>query len=378
MVTKIFRDTQETATSHWVWNHASGSQHNEYANYLEKSEYEGLTRSDVPNFKKRATAGELLPLNSYSNVVDIRRYLSGTFSGSRPGPSGGSGSYVEGKPPLGLESHAISAAAALSLIREDDLRFAVQKAAAKFYTQGFDALTFAAEFKETIGMFKGLVPRFIKLVKETRRRNFAHVLSSVDLEVRYGWRTLYYDLQEIAELLSDDDVKQRFRAASNVPLQTVNTQTSTVKWQLGTWAITSEMTLQGTARGLVIGEDVPSPLTINPVLTAWELVRLSFVVDWFFAIGQSLAAVQYVSFHPKHVSAVGLLVELQTNVTGTVTSNPGYSASGHAHFLQTLRFKQRIPMAIPEGPIAKVRLDGWKIVDLLSLAFQALRSHRKE
>lgn len=378
MVTKVFRDTHEQATAHWVWSPYSGGSQHSYAQYTERSEYEMLGRSDVPNFKKRMLAGELLPLNAYLNVADYRHYLSGSYQGSQSGSSGGTGHYVEGKPPLDFNSYCVGHAAALSLIREDDLRFAVQKAAAKFYTQGWDALTSLAELKETIGLFRGLVPRFIKLVKETKRRNYGAVLSNVDLEVRYGWRTLYYELQEIAELLSNDDVKERFRAISQVPIQTIQTDTSKLAWQLGTWHFTSELRLEGDARGLVMGEDVPPPVTINPVLTAWEVVRLSFVVDWFFAVGQSLAAVQYVTFHPKHVSACGLKVNLIVDVRGNVVSNPGYSASGSAHFMQTLRFKQRIPMAIPEGPIAKVRLDGWKIVDLLSLAFQALRSRRKD
>lgn len=226
-------------------------------------------------------------------------------------------------------------------------------------------------------MFTRIVPRFMELVRNTRSRNYGRVLSNLDLEIRYGWRTLYYDLQEIADLLGDDKTKKRFRASSNVPVNEISTKSSKLVWQLGTWNFNATTSVDASIRGLVIGNDVPSPVTINPVLTAWEVVRLSFVVDWFFSIGQSLAAVQYVMFHPSHVSAAGLNVNLTVDVKGTVTSNPGYTATGSAQFTQTLRFKQRLPMAIPEGPIAKVRIDGWKIVDLLSLAFQHLSSTKK-
>lgn len=370
----VFRDDTITEDSQRVVIANGITIVNEPNTFLRSRYLETLLRGSVQNYRKIRREGGLLPLNQYKRTSLSSEYISGSYNASHT--SEDIVAYFSGKPNLGnINSWQLAENSIDQFISSDELQYVVQKAAAKFYTGGFDALTFLAEFKQLIAMFAGLVPTLLGLVRKTPLNQFGRKLADLDLQWRYGWRTFYYELQEIAQLLErlDDADRKLFKARGESHAFISPPPTfATLEWDPSIWSFTSTVDVTVSYRGLVVGSAPPPRVTFNPLLTAWEVVRLSFVLDWFVNVGQWLAALQYATFHPEHVSAGGYQASVVKQTTGTSTNKAGWSTTADASFTSILEVRARIPMEVSQLPIWKLRLDSWKILDLLALLTQAL------
>jgi len=371
----VFRDETITASNNWKYYGNGVLQVDANYSYTQKYELESLLRGETPAYYRQKRNGALLPMQQYRRVSLSAEYVSGSYRSVHSSQPGTYGEYT-GKPDLSPSNWALTEAEILDVADSEEIQYAVQKAAAKYYTDGFDALTFLAEFKQVIRMFQNLAPTLVGLVRRTPANQFGKKLADLDLQVRYGWRTLFYDLVEIKQLLDDLDKGRRdmFRAHSmsqgSVPS---STSVSTLNWVTGTWTFETTTDYTISYSGRVYGRSVPPKVTINPLLTAWEVVRLSFVVDWFVNVGQWLAAIQFISFHPEYVSGGGFYCFASRSTTGTVSPANGYIPTGSASFVSTAEIKARDPVGVVKLPIPKLRLDSWKILDLLALLIQALK-----
>jgi hypothetical protein len=381
MVHKVIRDETVTAQSRYkFWNQNGTLTVNELQSYTDADYLETVDYVTVPHFHKRKAKGELLPLNQYSRVSQTSNYISGNYS-TQHKTDPDIRALFEGKPQITGLPWILNKEAAISLyVENEELQFAVQKAAAKFYTSSFDALTFLAEFKQLIRMFSNLVPTLIGLVRRTPANQFGRKLADLDLQFRYGWRTFYYELQELKQLLDGLNKPDRklFKATAmsgaSVP---IDSSPQTIIWEGATWQCMTTTSVTLSYKGLVYGTDIPPKLTFNPILTAWEVVRLSFVIDWFIAIGQWLAALQFATIHKDHTSAGGYSLSVVRETTCQAVSNANFNPTGSANFMSILDIKARVPMSVPKMPLVKLRLDSWKIIDLLALLLQALSRKRK-
>lgn len=375
MTSKVFTDLTEHETTTWWYKIGTSAPVTSTETFQSRKVYEFLVREETPNFKLQKRQGGLLAPKYYLSARLSANYASGSFS-SNNADINASARYI-GKPNLPLMAMVPNIDSILGRIPPSYYDYALQKAAAKYYTSGWDALTFAAEIKSTQRMFAGLVPTFVDLAKRTGPGNLAKRIADLHLQVRYGWRTLYMDLVELAETIEklDEKAKSLHRAVANDTFSSPGTSTSEVTWQTGKWSLVGSSPLEASIRGLVVGSDVPPPITINPILTAWEIVRLSFVVDRFINVGQSLAALQYITMHPNFVSSAGAKISLSGSITGTAGPNGKWIGTGSAHLLYHWDIKVRYPRSVPKGPIVKARVDGWFLTDLVALAYQAARSY---
>jgi hypothetical protein len=123
----------------------------------------------------------------------------------------------------------------------------------------------------------------------------------------------------------------------------------------------------------VVDIDLPSIRADLP-LTAWELVPYSFVVDWFYDVGSFLEA------HTLAVKASGLaigdgydvtLVRNLDNVTHTLAA--GWSGSINQTATSYGKLTRRVPGSVSQSPSWNVRLDEFKVLDLISLGAQFLK-----
>lgn len=121
----------------------------------------------------------------------------------------------------------------------------------------------------------------------------------------------------------------------------------------------------------------------NPLEAVWELISLSFVVDWIFNIGQVLSAVLLnPGLEPKISWSTETVVHMiETRPYLHVRDVPyGCSASITTHFLKETgylleewKFKRRVPTAKRFSlPHLNVRLDASKILDIYSIARKLL------
>jgi hypothetical protein len=238
----------------------------------------------------------------------------------------------------------------------------VQAAAANIYSRGHDTLTFLAELHKVRDMVRGFLPRLISCL--TRGR-----IDQIWLEGRYGWRTLIYDIQDIHDALQNFDEKRKryservgrtYRSTDVVQYQTNWTSsthyfTQTTNWEIG-------------VRGAVTADISPPRWSFNPITTAWELLTLSFVVDWIINVGQALEAMSFIALSSDYEAAGGYFVKAErTLVLDNTDWNDTFSGTAGQSSFCTRTFTLRRPTSVPSTPSISVNLDLFKIADLVAI-----------
>lgn len=317
---------------------------------------------DIPNFHARKKAGELLPFTPFAQTT-----AQWKFSESRSVSKSGHIYQLLHHSGAAVHSRLTAQDDLVSYMNEveGDPDYFVQAAASKIYSSGWDSLTFIAELTKTVAMFKGFVRRLISLALRGR-------LDKIWLEGRYGWRTLVYDMVDINNALANiDSHRKRFRESVGtnqewsvihdhvVPLDGLNSAT-----------YRAVDTILVGLRGTVAADIEPPTFQFNPFTTAWELIGLSFVVDWVINVGQFLESMSFLVVNTKYTAAAGMYGEMTR-----VWSVPSTSASGGytVDFVtvdEQLCFVTRTvrtPATVSKSPLLQLRLDGFKVMDLVAI-----------
>lgn len=180
-----------------------------------------------------------------------------------------------------------------------------QEAWADANSATFDLLTNLAELPESVAMARGF---FSKLQERARRlanlrkvraarslEEFYKLFSEAWLEYRYGWRPLIgaaRDLRDAVNQLSQE--KDSLPVSGRAVREVSKTGTASVSWS-GNWggytvqnSALRRHTLRSFVTHLIRRES--AAIGVNPLVTAWELVPYSFVIDWFTGIGDAIAS----------------------------------------------------------------------------------------
>lgn len=328
---------------------------------------------DIPNYYARKKRGELLPMTPFSQWEE-----SGSASGTHginqsnvscktypnfwcePSiPSMGSGWFVAGP---SLTCEAPDPVMKVICDNQGLGEYAVQAAAAKLQSAGWDALTFAAELNKTLSMFRNALSNL--------NRNLSRGYSDkMWLEARYGWRQLFFDMKDIEKALSSiNDGRKRYREAAGSSMSWTESGTLTTTWASCTqyWPLVNQITLN--ARGTVVADYEPPRISLNPIKTGWELITLSFVVDWFVNVGQWIDSMTFLVFSSQYTAAQGFQVQYSRTVTSpSVVFNKYYSGSVTGQSQWDCTLQVRYPCSVPLTPLVKLRLDASKVADLLAI-----------
>lgn len=345
--------------SSWVYDYSLSS--------VTAHESGGYAGVDIPNFHRRRRQGELLPMTNWSRWA-IKGSAQGTYGpNSYPAPSTymvkatPTGAYVPGFLPW-----LASTSDALAGTVDIDADYFVQAAASRIYARGWDALTFLSEFHKTVAMFRGFRKRLFKAIARGR-------LDKLWLEGRYGWRILWYDMQDIQKVLANlDGERRRFTERTGASFSKTNTTTSNTGYitsiiSNAEYVTTDRWTIS--ARGCVVADIQPPKIAFNPATTAWELTTFSFVVDWFVNVGQWLESLSFLALQTGYTASTGFKITLEreseiTNVTWASGASGTYAASGSS----TVDLLVRVPTTVAKTPRFSIRLDSGKLVDLAALA----------
>lgn len=365
------------------------------------SDYSYVKGWDNPNFNARKLAGELLPVTPW--IKERRRdYLSGTFlldyiSNEYPGgPAHPGGSHWDGHfrasssdpfiPDVYLSAHS----GLIDSFSDERESFAgtstdlvVQRAAARIYSQGFDALTSSAEFHKTVRLFIGLKKRIIKYITTGR-------LLDMYLEGRYGWRILIFEIIDLHKAFTAfDKTRTRYTEIAfdrdNISytkdLGGATYRCGPVNSQLWShvigYALNASVKGNITLKGTVTADFFPSQFRANLVDTGWELVPFSFVVDWFIGIGTWIQAMSFDSLATDYVAAGGLRMQITKEpkvwnqyIDGNnypffrdVANEGGFIANG----VMELDLIDRTPTTISNVPQTNINLNAFKVLDLIAL-----------
>lgn len=362
---------------------------------------------DLPGFHKRKARGHLLPHTYFRkwegqcSDTGITKYRA-TFKSSCGDCS-----------PSYTHTHLndvpltnITPSLALFENKLNDLNlsldYLVQKAAADAYASGYDGLTFLAELGKTRQLVRKGMSRLIEILSNPGNviralrengkswRRLTKISAQEWLEFRYGWRILWYDMQEISKAMSslDEEWSRVTRTAGlTTSIQDVIEQDLTHSIRSGTVGIdflrVSTLNWSLGSRGVVTADIRPPKLQTNFVVTAWELTTFSFVVDWFINVGQWLEALSFAAITTKYSASSGIGLKLQASATSTHTGISGSRAScctGVTGFSGSATsegiYLLRTPSPVPFLPQVELRLDAFKIADLVAILLSVFLKFR--
>lgn len=334
---------------------------------------------DTPGWRKMKNEGYILPFTPWAQ---FRSEGSTTefFREWCASPTSKRNKWIDNR--LGGEILAAHDAVTLmGLVTPFDLQYLVQKAASGIYTSGWDAATFLAEITQLRRMLTGIGKSFEKLLDlfdPRRTGSNADQITTVAnlwLQGRYGWRTLKYDIQDLAGVIASvNERRTRYRQASGMNVSgNYNTYTTSTSSGI-TSGFSTDISWTGNLRGTVVADiDVPD-LQFNPITTAWEVVRLSFVVDWLLNVGQALEASSFLLMAKDYKAGQGYKFDFElnhsTSLVGTTGTTICHANAGSAH--GTAEVVSRQPASVSAIPRLQLRLDEYKVMDLLSLVWQRL------
>jgi hypothetical protein len=253
----------------------------------------------------------------------------------------------------------------------------VQAAASKIYSHSFDALTFLAEITDVRETFTKTAKRLLSLKKTKEIKKLLKnpkALTGEWLNGRYGWRLMVYDVIDIFNLVKDwNDRRQRFsersgtRWSQTIEEATVHTYSNRVV------DVTTTTDLVVHERGSVTADIWLPPIMLNPVATAWELIPFSFVLDWFLSVGQSLEAASFEALESAYTASTGYLLEVNRTMSSSVSwFDPAVlSACRQDQYGQCeVSLRVRTPCGVSVTPRINLRINSYKVADLLSLIAQ--------
>jgi len=278
------------------------------------------------------------------------------------------------------------------------------EALANARTSATDIGTFAAELTKTAGMIAAFrtnvfnrAHKIANTITSRKDRNWSRsgaIAAFADqwLEYRYGWRTLGYDISDINESLvklrSVAAPLARGHASKKASLSVVRfSGTSLVSaTPTGTLSTNNIARVDGSitdVRELTVKADCGVTLLANniafvdPLVTTWEIIPFSFIVDWFTNINDNIAAyspfavgnVAYCSLTSSDVWTTSTSVSCKEPVWNPVTDNMYLTGTPAYHMNHVKVSSTRVPANPSFSLSIDLNLDSSKLLDLASIFF---------
>jgi len=358
--------------------------------------YQTMTDQKTPGYFKAVREGTAIPVSPMSSTKDTTVKSTGRYQAvhsSNNNPTGQQYEYDINGYYYSDSLWGITPSAPYV-----DGNIALQEALSRAQNDCFDALTFAAEFRKTVEGVVTLRSRAMTLLerfndrvrsrarsKRYRGHELSQILAEIWLEMRYMWRPLVYDMYAM------DEAVRRLAAGIEDPLQRAyasRTETATSLRNFTSGYIVTPGVGAGVvgltaicSHSVVVERHVHASVGLkvttreitmsDPVVTAWELVPYSFVLDWFVTIGTSLSA--FSPFATGQLQYASLATTTTTTYMSTFTLVPsaGFSRfSGSAQPLTHTRVVEQYDRvkAVPKPTLAvDVDLNVAKILDLVAL-----------
>lgn len=343
--------------------------------------YRHMEGWNTPNYHKRRKRGELIPMTPWLQDIYVGEADgSMNFIDSRNGSGAYCNRWVNGKAIIDYDLE-------IAPYLEEDVSYLVQDAAAAIYSSGYDVLTFIAEFRQMVDMFRGLTKKFGNLAesynrtknkrrsKWSRAQRAARDVSNEWMESRYGWRVLAYDILNFIEVVNEfDDKRKRYSKRKGFSNTITASSSETVEIGTGTFEINSIVDTIVSYRGSVVADIQPPKWRFNLATTGWEKIPLSFVIDWFVSVGSAIDATNFLIYSTKHTGAVGINVRVNktTSVENYIPAEH-FSGSYNATSWATREVTVRTPTSVSILPHIRADLGVFQVMDLVALAIQRFR-----
>lgn len=288
--------------------------------YEKRWSYKSMADIVVPNFKERRARGEIFQNPMYSQQY-VRQYQPAVIGGKGLNPFNRMETYTYDwlTTPMGRPSPKSGLELSYFLDQfEDERDLAVNKAWSNVDLSEMQALASLGEMPETIKWVGSLYLRAVNIVRMFRMKDFRKRMlkqfkrkskkqklsSSTDfvsdfwLELRYAVRPLMFEMQQAVTALKaliSKAVRMTARGFDRVDLKEQSTYTQDLNGLLGTIESRSIRSSNYRAGVLYKVETDLNGLTAlwgldQPFETIWELTPFSFMIDWFFNVGDVIAS----------------------------------------------------------------------------------------
>lgn len=362
----------------------------------------------TPNYRKRSRDGEILnnPLWKVSYQRDEKpSNVHGT------GPGAGSCTYweVNCKPAAGFvyDKYASPQAAVNALCDQysSDSEIAQVKAWSNIDVSEMQAWASAGEFPETVRMIIDLLKQAIKLTIAAKRGDVKTIakefkkLKKFDTHAdtwlmwRYGIRPLVGEITALLKILDAQPIKgKRQTYRGKLVNETIDaTKMKHVNWSAGGagWDFKISTKEYSTFRAGVmvqIENSINSGLAMlgidNPLEAIWELIPFSFIIDWFFNVGDIIAAAvgnpslsPVCSYVTEEITQSAIVETIGWSHNGDTTtchkfaSNAGTLIVTPGYVNTFITAKRRVPLAKRYAlPTLRMNLSLAKLTDLALIA----------
>jgi hypothetical protein len=358
----------------------------------------------TPDFYRRSHAGEIINNQYDKTKVTVIREPVSYYEGrllytllNCAGVGTNLHNVTTGERRFGTRSPTLllgaTYATAPTLDVERIKNIAVTGAHAKANEQDVEGLVVLAEGEKTIKSLTSMTLRAIRILRALRKWDVQRLyremtpkeLSNRWMEGRYAIRPFVKDVTDIVKAItrdrSNNPLRRTYRSGHSD--SSTNTFAGVVTYSNSNyWSVIAdkETTVTVSARGGVLSAiDAISEATIwglnQPFSAMWELVPFSFVCDWFFNVGKTIAA-----WSPKYgIRELASWVTVDTTVLEVIQTNRiqlgswnggtqvyENAASGSGGSVtRVTKTKVRIPKpTLSVTPTWNVRLDAAKLLDL--------------
>lgn len=278
-----------------------------------------------------------------------------------------------------------------------DSNAVLTSALANARSKGFDILTFLAEFRKTVSLIRGFRDRTLQRAERVadsigNTSDPITAFAETWLEARYGWRILLYDIASINESIEKlrtftSPIIRGYgseEASSSSVVQSYSTPASyfrryspysqTALWEPCTFVVTQSATREVRA-GVLLEAVLDDIVEIDPLVTGWELIPFSFILDWFINIGDVITAYSpfasenLLGAWTKETEVITTDVTCIPATTGNPSSGWYYStSSGQAFSCGILSTTAERTAASPSASLSfNINLDSLKLTDLVSI-----------
>lgn len=376
--------------------------------YDSESRYRAMKDVVTPNFHARKRAGDVICspklLLDYTMVETPTRLYSEGCSTSEGDARRVSGFTMNED--LRLPRIFDQVAGYMSLHASDD-DTAVAQAWANVSVSEAQALASIGELPETVRWMVSLIQRMLRIIRffkskrkrlrKLSRKQLANAVADLWMEFRYAVRPLIFDMKQAVEA-ARATIKRGSRqtargwGSSNSSSITVLDENNTSDSVCNTVLRRTETISVNYRAGVLydIENDINGILALwgfdQNFETIWELTPMSFVVDWFFNVGDIIAAWSYnpnlrplASWLTKELVATSTLdcaelINLNNHCIVDATP-PSFLQAGTR--TEKSLISERLPNpGRPILPSIDLNLDTFKLVDLAAIGRNMFRSLR--
>lgn len=337
--------------------------------------------TDTPNFKRTK---ERLPLNNYFwHRYDTRTNFSWAYT-VQDSWSASCASDIMAVVPPGINAMATTDEEIAFWLESSgaNLDALTTGAAAKLSKKYFDLGTALGESRETVRMFRSFLSQFIKIVSSMKPQHLIELINSPSaiasrwLWYRYGLMPLIYSIRDFIKANNAKSTKLKWYSEREFGTWSYNKEEEFV-WDHGPFSLNCiyDIDVKIKAYGYAGSQVRPTLFRIAPLTTAWELLRFSFVVDWFVNVGSFLTSLEAAGEFPD----LALSRNVKINYTksfrgdGMVDTDPSWSGN----FTTLAVTDGEVRARTPGGALGELHFTGLGIsdihlADLLALLLSAL------